>query len=198
MSRADSGREASAPGILIFGYGNPSRGDDALGPVLVERLEILLDADCRRRAGGIEWLTDFQLQVEHALDLAGRRLVLFVDAHLDCPAPFQFSRLESAADVSYSTHAISPASVLHVYRDYHGSPPPPSFLLGIRGASFELGEGLSPAAENHLAAALELVQDLCLHPEPQYWQSRCHSRPPPSPTYSRHAVDPRGHPPDLA
>lgn len=173
MSLADPSRDAGTPGILIFGYGNPSRGDDALGPLLIERLENLLDADVRRRAGGIEWLTDFQLQVEHALDIAGRRLVLFADAHVDCPEPYQFARIEPAADPSYSTHAISPASVLHVYRQYHGNAPPPSFLLGIRGQSFELGEGLSPAAEQHLKAALELVRDLCLHPDIDYWQSRC-------------------------
>ena len=173
MSGADHSRDAGIPGILIFGYGNPSRGDDALGPLLIERLEDLLDADVRRQAGGIEWLTDFQLQIEHALDIAGRRLVLFADAHVNCPEPFEFSRIEPAEDTSYSTHAISPASVLHVYRNYHGNAPPPSFLLGIRGQRFELGEGLSPAAERHLTAALELVRDLCLHPELDYWQSRC-------------------------
>lgn len=172
MSLAEHRQGVAIPGILIFGYGNPSRGDDALGPLLIERLENLLDADVRRRAGGIEWLTDFQLQIEHALDLAGRRLVLFADAHVDCPEPYQFSRIEPAADPSYSTHAISPASVLHVYRNYHGNAPPPCFLLGIRGHGFELGEGLSPAAERHLTAALELVRDLCLHPELDYWQSR--------------------------
>ena len=26
-------------GMLVFGYGNPGRGDDALGPTFVERLE---------------------------------------------------------------------------------------------------------------------------------------------------------------
>ena len=67
--------------ILIFGYGNPSRGDDAIGPLLIERLEILNLPD-------VDLLTDFQLQVEHALDLRGRERVLFVDASHVCQDPY--------------------------------------------------------------------------------------------------------------
>ena len=49
--------------LLIFGYGNPSRGDDALGPELLG----LLEGERERRPGWetIETQTDFQLQIEH-------------------------------------------------------------------------------------------------------------------------------------
>lgn len=160
-------------GILIFGYGNPSRGDDALGPLLLDVLAQRLDAATRRTAGGIEFLTDFQLQIEHALDLVERRLVLFADAHLACPAPWSLTKLQASSDPSYSTHAISPASVLRVYRDVRSTEPPPCFLLGIRGERFELGEGLSDAAKANLDAAVELVLELCAHPTPEYWVARC-------------------------
>ena len=85
---------------LIFGYGNPSRGDDALGPLLLERLAAdgLPDIEC---------LTDFQLQVEHALDLEGRDLVLFIDAHVSCQPPFAFTALLPEGDRSYTTQRIS-------------------------------------------------------------------------------------------
>ncbi len=33
-----NGRQAPAP-VLILTYGNPSRGDDALGPAMFDRLE---------------------------------------------------------------------------------------------------------------------------------------------------------------
>ena len=49
--------------ILIFGYGNLSRGDDALGPLLLEYIEDHCDLST------IELLVDFQLQIEHALDI---------------------------------------------------------------------------------------------------------------------------------
>ncbi|MBL9110068.1 MAG: hypothetical protein JNM74_12375, partial [Myxococcales bacterium] len=51
--------------VLVIGIGNPSRGDDALGPAVVARLEELLRAEL---AGGqVETLVDFQLQIEHTL-----------------------------------------------------------------------------------------------------------------------------------
>ncbi|MDP2785684.1 MAG: Ni/Fe hydrogenase, partial [Sulfurimicrobium sp.] len=63
--------------LLVFGYGNPSRGDDALGPLLLEQLAAL-------NLPHVELLTDFQLQVEHAVDLQGRERVLFIDASVSC------------------------------------------------------------------------------------------------------------------
>jgi hydrogenase maturation protease len=138
--------------LLIFGWGNPSRGDDALGPLLVERIEALNLPD-------VECLTDFQLQVEHALDLLERRRILFVDASLAATAPFAVTRLAPARDASFSTHAITPESVMQVYVDLHDEDPPPCDLLAIRGERFELGEALSPAAAGHLDAALRWTLD---------------------------------------
>lgn len=160
------------PDILIFGYGNPSRGDDALGPLL---LEALADLACP----GVCCLTDFQLQVEHALDLEGRDLVLFIDAHLSCAAPFEFTRLTPQADRSYTTHAMSPAAVLQVYQDLRHGPPPPSFLLSVRGQRFELGEPLSACAQTHLEAALHFAKTLCTQPELAYWSEQAGAHSPP-------------------
>lgn len=133
--------------ILIFGWGNPSRGDDALGPLFVERIEAL-------NLPGVECLTDFQLQVEHALDLENRERILFVDASLDAEPPFRQRRLSPARDATFSTHAITPEAVMQVYVDLHDEEPPPCELLAIRGACFELGATLTPEAEANLAAAL--------------------------------------------
>lgn len=137
---------------LIFGWGNPSRGDDALGPLFVEHFTEL----ARRHPewGEVECLTDFQLQVEHALDLQGRRRVLFVDASLDAPAPFSLARIEAARDASFTTHAMSPQAVLKVYADIDDGEPPPCWLLAIHAERFELGEGLSKEAQDHLHAGL--------------------------------------------
>ena len=174
MSGASSPENAGIAGILVFGYGNPSRGDDALGPLLIDRLESLLGKADPPPKGEVDCLTDFQLQIEHALDLHARRLVLFVDAHVDCAPPWRLTRLRPERDASYSTHAISPAAVLRVYQDYFDKTPPPSFLLGVRGERFELGEPLSAAAAWHLDEALALVLALCRQPSAAYWQSRCH------------------------
>ena len=143
--------QLAAP-TLIFGWGNPSRGDDALGPLFLERLEAL--AGAHPEWGEIECLTDFQLQVEHALDLRGRARVLFVDASVNAPAPFTFSSLQPARDASFTTHAMTPEAVLQVYQDIEGQPPPSCWLLSISAYQFELGDALSAAAQENLAAAL--------------------------------------------
>jgi hypothetical protein len=72
--------------VVVFACGNPSRGDDALGPLLLDQLQIWLDEE--GLADGFELISDFQWQVEHALDLVGRRLALFVDAGQQTPAPW--------------------------------------------------------------------------------------------------------------
>jgi hydrogenase maturation protease len=146
--------QLTAP-TLIFGWGNPSRGDDALGPLFLERLEVL-SAE-HPEWGEIEYLTDFQLQVEHALDLRGRARVLFVDASVNAPAPFTFSSLQPARDTSFTTHAMTPQAVLQVYQDIEGQPPP-CWLLSIRAYQFELGDALSCAAQENLAAQLACAE----------------------------------------
>ncbi|MFZ1829131.1 MAG: hydrogenase maturation protease [Candidatus Competibacteraceae bacterium] len=155
------------PDLLILAVGNPSRGDDALGPLFLERLAQL---QAQRGAGqNVEWLTDFQLQIEHAVDLANRTLALFVDASVSCPAPFQFTRLQPLRDASYTSHALSPAAVLHVYQQINLAPLPPAFQLAIRGESFALGEPLSAVAETHLAAALAFADPLLARREAAIW-----------------------------
>ena len=142
--------------ILIFGYGNPSRGDDALGPLLIERLE------ARQRAGElaqVELLTDFQLQIEHALDLLGRECVVFVDAAASGPEPFSVAPVFPEQDASYTTHAMSPSAVLRVLFQTTCGDPPPTWLLAIRGYGYELGKTMSQEAERNLVAAESYLLD---------------------------------------
>jgi hydrogenase maturation protease len=135
--------------LLVFGWGNASRGDDALGPLFIEHLRSVLAATAE-----VECLDDYQLQVEHALDLVGRTRVLFVDASLNCHAPFEVTPLRAEQDASFTTHAMSPQAVMQVYRELHGAEPPPCMLLAIRGERFELGEPPGDDALAHLDAAL--------------------------------------------
>ena len=129
--------------VLIFAIGNESRGDDALALILVRQLQMLDNA-------AVELIEDYQLQVEHVTDLVGRRAVLFVDADVSCDAPYQFSGITAAHDNSYTSHAMSPAALLHAYRQVYGSDAPESFLLRIRGYGFELGDDLSDEARANL------------------------------------------------
>lgn len=152
--------------ILIFGYGNLSRGDDALGPLLLEALEQKIDLS------DIEILNDFQLQIEHALDLENRELVLFVDASVSCGTAFNFSKLEALRDKSYSTHAMSPSAVLQVYQSIKKQAPPASYLLSIQGLSFELGEKPTEQANNNLQLATQFAENLLKNKNIKFWNQQ--------------------------
>jgi hydrogenase maturation protease len=151
--------------LLVLACGNCSRGDDALGPLLLDYIEQLDIA-------AVELITDFQLQIEHALDLQGRELVLFVDASVSASQAFQLSELQAEQDRSYTSHAMSPAAVLHVYQHVTGQIPPPSFLLGIQGSSFELGAGLSEAARHNLQQASDFTRQLLAAPSATAWRQQ--------------------------
>jgi hydrogenase maturation protease len=143
-------RVAGRAGRLVIGIGNPSRGDDAVGPLAIERLEALNLPD-------VELLTDFQLQVEYLLDLEGRQEVVFIDASLVGDGPFTFSPVTAMEDQSFTSHALSPGAVLAAYERHYGRLAPSSFVLAIRAYEFELGEGLCPAAAANLEAALAFL-----------------------------------------
>ena len=137
--------------VLVFAIGNESRGDDALGPLLLRRLQ-------SEGFAQTEFIEDFQLQVEHVTDLAGRDAVLFIDADVSCEAPFHFSKIDAAHDNSYSSHAMSPCALLHAYRQFHGVDAPPTFLLRIRGYGFELGEAMSAEATANLEHSAGMIR----------------------------------------
>ena len=159
----------SAP-VVVFAIGNPSRGDDAIGPLLLERLAGWLDE--QGLAGQFELVEDFQLQIEHSLDLLDRRLALFIDAGEGTPAPYSFHRIAPAAGLAHTTHELPPEAVLQVFRQTEMAEPPPAFTLCVRGESFELGEALSAAAEGYVAEAFTLLGELCREVTPDAWERR--------------------------
>ena len=144
--------------IVVFAVGNPSRGDDAIGPVLCERLAAWLAE--QRLTERVELVEDFQLNIEHALDLVGRERAIFIDAGANTPAPYIYEPISPAAIPSHSTHALPPQAVLQVFRQTEGREPPPSFVLCVRGECFALGEGLSPEALLRVNEAMSLLKRL--------------------------------------
>ena len=145
--------EGPAP-ILVLAVGNPSRGDDAVGPRLAERL---LDLGLP----GVEVIVDFQLQIEHALDLEGRERVIFIDACVDAEQATVVRSLAPDGRFAHTSHALTPAQVLETYRRVVGDEPPPAWLLGIRAERFGLGEQPSAAAEAASRAAWPRLLELC-------------------------------------
>jgi hydrogenase maturation protease len=149
--------------ILVFAIGNESRGDDALAPLLVRQLQA-------EDISHIEFIEDYQLQVEHVTDLIDRSAVLFVDADVSCAEPFHFSEIAAERDSSYTSHVMTPFALLHTYRQVYGADAPPAFLLRIRGYDFELGNPLSDKAAANLEVAAKLARELCAGASLHRWR----------------------------
>ncbi len=162
--------------ILIFTYGNPSRGDDALGPamydLLVKHQQETSDLD------RVELLTDFQLQIEHAVDLQKRDSVLFIDAGVSCAEPFECRKLRVERDESFTTHAMSPSTVLAVYKQINHCEPPPAFLLTIRAYEFSLGQEMSEHARANLRKAYDFITAPHIGAESADFANQCFSTKP--------------------
>jgi hydrogenase maturation protease len=155
--------------LVVFGWGNVARGDDGLGPLLLARI-----AEARWRDATL--IEDFQLQLEHALDLQGADLALFLDAGKNTPAPFAFNEIFPRAGMTHTSHALAPEAVLGVYETTLGREPPPSFLLCVRGESFELGEGLSAEGAERLEQSWAFLEELERAREMEDWRSHASAR----------------------
>lgn len=160
-------QETTSP-ILIFTWGNPSRGDDAIGTEVYDRLQ-------KEELEGVDLLTDFQLQIEHAVDLDNRERILFVDASACATAPFEFYRLKPVQDASFTTHAMSPESLLATYIKIRQEEPPPAFMLSVRGYDFRLGLPISDEANSNLAAAVIFIRELIRMDSAMNWDHMARS-----------------------
>ncbi|PTV95480.1 hydrogenase maturation protease [Rhodobacter aestuarii] len=157
-------RSGVSPRVVIFAWGNETRGDDGLGPRMAARIA----------ASGwthITLIEDFQLQVEHALDLVGQDFVLFIDAGRGTPGPYVFARTAPHRIMTHTSHGVGPESVLEAYRQVMNDDPPPSFVLCLRGENFDLEERLSPEALSNLADAWGFLIPLLSSPELEKWDT---------------------------
>ncbi len=138
--------------FLLLGYGNPGRQDDGLGPAVAEGIEALGLPD-------VTVETDYQLNIEHGAMLAEHAAALFVDASVSGAEPFSLAKLQPAREITFTTHAMSPESVLAVCEEHFGARPK-AWVLAVRGYAFEFCEGLSEEARKNCGEATAFVQSL--------------------------------------
>jgi hydrogenase maturation protease len=135
--------------VLLYGFGNPGRGDDGLGPALADAIE-------RLALPGVSVDANYQLTVEDAAEMGQYQVVLFADAATEGPSPFWFSRIDDSGvgRLGWTSHSVSPVQVVALARDLFGSKVA-AYALGIRGYSFgELDDGLSAQARENLGQAV--------------------------------------------
>lgn len=147
------------PTALVIGYGNPGRLDDGLGPALAAQLAAL-------HLPGVAVETGYQLTVEDAELVARHDVVVFADAAVSGPAPFDFRPIDPERGAAFTTHSVAPEIVLGLAHDLFDATTA-GYLLAIRGSEFdEFGERLSRAAQDHLAAALATLRPVLAGREP--------------------------------
>jgi len=139
--------------LLLIAIGNDARQDDGLGWAFGQVMEA--DEDFR---GTVVYR--YQLQVEDALLIADYGTVLFVDAcRGELPVGFEFTPLKADANFGFTTHQLSPATVLALSKQLYGAKPQ-AFLLKIAGTAWALERGLSKAGARNLASALKEAEAL--------------------------------------
>jgi hydrogenase maturation protease len=143
---------SSEAGTLILGWGNSGRADDGLGPEVVRVLTEL-------GLPGVEAQASYQLQIEDATEVARHQRVVFIDAARSGAEPFSIDRLSpQEGGWTFSTHSISPATVLAMARDLFGAEPE-AWLLGVRGYEFdEFREQLSDRARANLQQVVSYLE----------------------------------------
>jgi len=140
--------------VLVYGYGNPGRQDDALGIEMVNKIK---DWAEHRHYDNIETDSNYQLNVEDAEKISKKDVVVFVDATQEDINEYEFTHLNPSSEkVEFTMHAVSPAYVLHVCKDLFNKTPK-SCLLAIKGFSWNFEEGLTDNAKLNLEQAFQFL-----------------------------------------
>jgi hydrogenase maturation protease len=146
--------------VVVIGYGNDLRGDDAVGMRVAA-------AVAGWRLAGMRVFAVRQLTPELAETLAAACMAVFVDAcavsrstseHNGGPH-VEIHPLVPDAGASALGHASDPRQLLALSQALYGTYPR-SWLVTVPAATFRLGEPLSPTAAAGVRAALHAIRRL--------------------------------------
>lgn len=142
------------PQILAIGYGNDLRSDDGIGVKIAQII-------ARWNRAGVRSLAVHQLTPELAAEIAKSQLVIFIDAYRASQEQnLQICPVEPQNSDTFNSHSSDPQGLLTLTRIVFGRCPP-AWLIAVPGVNFELGEDLSPIAQQGLGQALKEI-DLLL------------------------------------
>lgn len=145
---------APDPALLIVGYGNTIRGDDAAGPLAARELH----------KRGFTAIVAQQLTPEFAEPLSQANHAIFIDSDASlAPGVIRATIVQPALEPALSgilEHHATPAALLLLSRQIYGRAPH-ACLIGIGPESYDLGRPLSsPAAKAICAIVLHLAASL--------------------------------------
>jgi hydrogenase maturation protease len=136
--------------VLVVGYGNELRGDDAVGPLAARTV-------ASWGLEGVRCLAVHQLTPELVEELAEAEKAIFIDARLGTGG----TRVEelSAAGQAPGGHVSDPGGLLALCRVLHERAPK-AWLVTVAAENLEAGETLSGGAREGLHHALSQVRAL--------------------------------------
>ena len=146
--------------ILLYGYGNPGRQDDGLGNAFVERMQAWVE---KEKIEGVEFDSNYQLNIEDADAIADKDIAIFIDASVEGIADFCVTKVTENSKVTYTTHAASPGYIYDLCKKINGQAPP-TYLIHIKGYEWEFLEGLCDQAIANLEKAIEYIKPFILEP----------------------------------
>jgi hydrogenase maturation protease len=137
--------------VLVYGYGNPGRQDDALGIVMADNLKKWAD-----KIGYSSFDVDqnYQLNIEDSSKIMDYDLVVFVDASVKEIDSYELEEVIPDLKTEFSMHSVTPSFVLGLCQEISNTYPQ-VYQLHIKGYEFEFMEEMSQAAKDNLIAAEE-------------------------------------------
>jgi hydrogenase maturation protease len=138
--------------IVIIGYGNPLRSDDAVGWHATMALKALIPDTA------VSILTTQQLSPELAETVSQAKNVIFIDARADStPGQIRITNLKNDSTHSKPfNHHLTPEALLSYSASVYGNNPK-GMLISVTGSSFEFGETLSEPVQKALPIVLKQV-----------------------------------------
>lgn len=153
-SAAVERNDSEQAGVLIVGYGNSLRGDDGLGPYIVEQIAGLHWPDVRTRVL-------LQLAPELAEEVAQADLAIFVDASMNTVDAVRVQAANELDQTDGMTHVSEVATILQLAGNVFGRSPP-TWVVSVAGVNFSMGEVLSPRGKHNARQALGCVRELIM------------------------------------
>ena len=138
--------------ILIIGYGNPLRSDDALGQQIARALQQ------RLKCSDLQVQTLHQLTPELVESVSHARLVVFIDARIEGrPGEVSTETIVPQQTGGAFTHNVTPTTLFSAAYELYGAQPD-GLLISIVGASFDYGTALSSLIIQALPRITDQVQ----------------------------------------
>lgn len=150
--------------ILIYGYGNEGREDDALGTRLVEELASWVE---KEQLTHISLEKNFQLNEQDAELISLYDMAIFVDATSEAIPHFSFKPVTASFDHPTAKGKTLPAYVLAMCQQLFGKYPE-VYALHLKGYEWEMKETLTGPADVNLQMALVFLKELLLVPERRF------------------------------